>query len=79
MKTEELFDFVCPIFRYTNPVATVHSFEIFPRSFVRVIGDPDNGAYEWVIVECGKVTSHSDCAYGQSTIALRDGLTEYHK
>ena len=40
-----------------------------------VVGDPDNGAYEWVHVDDnGQLQRHSDQGYGIAEIALRDGL-----
>lgn len=45
---------------------------------VWVVGDPDNGAYEWVLVKDGQAERHSDFGYGQSSIALRDGLIAVH-
>lgn len=40
-----------------------------------VIGDPENGCYEWVHVgDDGKLGRHSDCGYGICEVALRDGL-----
>ena len=44
---------------------------------VRVIGNPDNGSYEWVVEQAGKL-SHSDCGYGDPDVALRDGLIAMH-
>lgn len=51
---------------------------------IEVVGDGDNGCYEWVIWQREKVgavhriTQHSDDGYGCSGIALRDGLIVYH-
>ena len=45
-------------------------------SRVKVIGDPENGAYEWCI-EDSHGLSYSDCGYGIPEVALRDGLTFY--
>ncbi len=45
--------------------------------WIEVIGDPDNGAYEWVIRRGGKITEHSDAGYGSTLVAMRDGLAAY--
>ena len=43
-----------------------------------VIGDPDNGSYEWMIVGPGDVIcGHSDEGYGIPSIALMNGLVAY--
>lgn len=44
---------------------------------LEVIGDGDNGCYEWLIRKDGLVVEHSDCGYGRSILALRDGLLVY--
>lgn len=47
---------------------------------IDVVGDPDNAAYEWVIVRGGDrrgVFEHSDSGYGSTEVALRDGLIAY--
>lgn len=63
---------------YSTPVRTVHTIDVdFPDITVEVFGDPENGAYEWLIRRAGKIEKHSDCGYGQAAIALRDGLNAY--
>jgi hypothetical protein len=44
-----------------------------------IVGDPDCGGYEWVILTSGKVESHSNDGYGISEVALRDGLIKAFK
>jgi len=46
---------------------------------LRIVGDPDNGSYEWVLQRDSdaRVIRHSDCGYGQVAIALLDGLLDY--
>lgn len=47
--------------------------------WVEVIGDPDGGGYEWVIRnDAGKIVEHSDCGYGCTDTALRDGIAAYY-
>ena len=63
---------------YTPPVRTVHTIDVdYGDVTVEVFGDPENGAYEWLIRRDGKIEKHSDCGYGQAAIALRDGLNAY--
>lgn len=45
--------------------------------FVCVVGDRDNGWYDWVI-ETRKTVECSHAQYGESSVALRDGLIAYH-
>jgi hypothetical protein len=45
------------------------------NDWVEVIGDPSGGGYEWVYRDdAGKIAKHSDCGYGSTMIAMRDGL-----
>lgn len=62
------------VLHYSHNVRTLFSVDVDVDVTVEVFGDPENGAYEWLIREHGTVTQHSDCGYGQSAIALRDGL-----
>lgn len=43
-----------------------------------VIGDLANASYEWVIEGHGKICAHSNDGYGDTSVALRDGLIAYH-
>ena len=74
--------------RYTGPKLTLHYTDADDLSVlhhipmrtgcsIRVIGNPDNGAYEWLVEREGRL-EHSDCGYGDSDIALRDGLIVLH-
>lgn len=45
---------------------------------LEVFGDGANGSYEWVLLELERPSKHSDAGYGDPSIALRDGLIEYH-
>lgn len=67
-----------PEFVYSAPwheCKVIHSLRVMD-DHILVIGDPDNGAYEWVKLHANKVKASSDCGYGISEIALRDALNE---
>jgi hypothetical protein len=68
-----------PRFRYTGneDLKVLHDIDLGDGANLRVIGLPDYGAYEWVITH-GDEQEHSDCGYGDSSIALRDGLCAFH-
>lgn len=67
-----------PHFKYTGPAKVLMSVDVDMDAELLIVGQPENGAYEWVIVNHGKIEKHSDCGYGQVSIALRDGLIAYH-
>lgn len=67
-----------PRFKYTGDSKVLMSVDVDLDAEVLVVGQPENGAYEWVIVNHGKIEKHSDCGYGQKSIAQRDGLIAYH-
>ena len=54
----------------------LHDIEVDCGVHVKVVGNPENGAYEWLIQRDDRIV-HSDCGYGMSAIALRDGLIYY--
>lgn len=62
--------------KYVDParLCVVHDFEIDPGTHVKVIGDPANGSYEWLIESSDGSVEFSDCGYGIAECALRDGL-----
>lgn len=62
------------IFKYTGACHAVKTVSVGLDGRVGVVGDPDNAAYEWVVVSADSVLNHSNCAYGSPEIALRDGL-----
>lgn len=66
-----------PYFRYTTNCQTVHVIPAGMDDRVEVVGDPENGCYEWVIYTPAGVREHPDAAYGSPEIALRDGLLAY--
>lgn len=70
--------FRMPHFKYTGPARILTSVDVDMDAEVVIVGQPENGAYEWVIVNHGQVRSHSDCGYGMKSIALRDGLIAFH-
>ncbi len=55
----------------------LHDLDVGDGVRVKVIGDPENGAYEWCIEREGGLT-FSDSGYGLPEIALRDGLTVWY-
>lgn len=64
--------------RYTDPRVVLLSVPVgIMDDRIDVVGDPDNAAYEWVIVRQGRVFDHSDAGYGSPEVALRDGLLSY--
>lgn len=65
---------------YTRPKCVLHELPLAPEIILRVIGDPENGGYEWVIESVAtneRELESSNCGYGQSAIALRDGLIAF--
>lgn len=70
--------FRMPYFKYTGEATVLMSVDVDMDAELLIVGQPGNGAYEWVVVNHGKVEQHSDCGYGQISIALRDGLIAYH-
>ena len=63
---------------YSRAVAVIFDIDADESDHILVVGDPDNGGYEWCIERDGKVDAHSDKGYGIATIALRDGLIAYY-
>jgi hypothetical protein len=62
---------------HTVPRNVVQIEHVGPSTRLYVFGDPENATYEWAIVDAhGNVQSYSNKGYGDSTIALRDGLIE---
>lgn len=65
-----------PHFHYCAPwneCRIIHEHDCMGTRLL-IVGDPDNGGYEWAILREGKVESHSNDGYGISEVALRDGL-----
>jgi hypothetical protein len=67
-----------PRFKYTGAAEVLMSVDVDMDAELLIVGQPQNGSYEWVIVNHGAVERHSDCGYGMRSIALRDGLIAYH-
>jgi hypothetical protein len=65
-------------FKYTGDAKILMIVDVDMYAQLLIVGQPENGAYEWVIVVHDKVEGHSDVGYGQRSIALRDGLIAYH-
>jgi len=64
--------------KYTNDVKTYYSFEVDFDTFVEVIGDGDNGCYEWIIRDGDEIVEYSNIGWGDMTTPLRDALCVYH-
>jgi hypothetical protein len=70
--------------RYTDPDNLVlhYSVDLLYGTRLEVVGDPDNGGYEWGVRDPsplrgypnGYIARHSDMGYCMSTYALQDGL-----
>lgn len=66
--------------RYTSPIQLFARIDVCgyveaPARFLLVVGDGDNGAYEWALCDdAGNVSRHSDDGFGGALPALRDGL-----
>lgn len=67
-----------PILHFTDAtdLRTLYDIAVDWEVRLKVIGNPDNGAYEWLIERRDQLV-HSDCGYGGADIALRDGLLVY--
>lgn len=62
-------------FKYMTPtrVVTLCDLEV-DNGRVKVIGEPGNGVYEWVLEYLDGHIEHSNRGYGVPECALRDGL-----
>lgn len=70
-----------PHMNYTSPDRLVVLYEVSGGSEghrICVIGDPDNGSYEWLI-QTPKEIRHSDCGYGNWHLPMRDAMVVYHR
>lgn len=67
------------VLQYTDPanLVVIHNVRIEEGISVQAVGDPRNGAYEWVIRTPDWI-KHSDSGYGAPGSALRDGLITYY-
>lgn len=65
-----------PRFRFITETTVVHSIPVGTTDdVVQVVGEPENGVYEWVINDQDNDTRRfSDVGYGSPAVALRDGL-----
>lgn len=64
--------------RYGATVSIVRALDVDDDVRVLVIGDPNNGSYDWAIEKHGNVERYSDVGYGIADVALRDGLIAYY-
>ena len=63
---------------YAVPEKILEAVDLEVDRTLFVIGDPDNGQYEWMIVGPGDVIcGHSDMGYGIPSVALMNGLVTY--
>lgn len=60
----------------TARLMILHEIWLCDGHVLFVVGDPDNGSYEWVI-QHGAELEHSNCGYSIPFVALRDGLIAY--
>ena len=63
-------------FKYLIPetLTTYHKVEVDFVNSVQVVGNGENGAYEWAIFKSEILERHSNRGYGSAEVALRDGL-----
>ena len=74
--TIELDDLEGQLVATPDGLRVIYRVAVYPGESVEVIGDPENGLYEWQIRRRdGSATDRSNLQYGQSAAALRDGLT----
>lgn len=71
--------FRVPPFRYTgrDELRVIHELRSRGRAVVQVVGLPGWGCYEWVVLGDGEVLAHSNEGYGESDVALREGVREW--
>lgn len=70
-----------PQMDYTSPDRLVVLYEVpgdGEGDRICVIGDPDNGSYEWLI-QTSKEIRHSNCGYGNWHLPMRDAMVVYHR
>lgn len=75
--------YLAPRMKYSEPLKVLYEVSVDMTVTLLVVGDPDNGGYEWVIVDNDDTakpqpTRYSNLGYGMSCDALRDGLIAYH-
>lgn len=66
-----------PIFHYNIPwleCRILYAVQHFSE-WLLVVGDPDNGSYDWVLIKDDTVTANSDSAFGVAAEALHAGMT----
>lgn len=65
-----------PVFHYNIPWLECRIIHAVPHfsEWMLVVGDPDNGSYDWVIIKDGACTASSDDSFGCAADALYAGL-----
>jgi hypothetical protein len=73
--TRPIYPFRLPM-DYTDgsDLTIVHDIPVDLTAHVKVVGQPDSGAYEWVIENADSTLTYSNSGYGSPECALRDGL-----
>lgn len=76
---DELLEVLSKVrFKYTNAEMLYYLLNVGyfgAKIYAGVVGDPDDGGYEWFVWEDGKLT-HSDECYGSTKVALLELLKE---
>lgn len=77
--TRPVYPFHLPM-EYTDGKDLTILFDISVdlNASVKVVGQPDWGAYEWVIENADSTLTYSNSGYGSPDYALRDGLIIFH-
>ena len=74
-------EIVAPLIRaaraweYSSLVDIFHCIQLGLNWWVGVVGDGENGGYEWFILHNGECQT-SNCGYGCTEVALRDVLAK---
>lgn len=67
-----MFDYCCS----WHECQIIHALKA-SGCYILVVGAPDNGTYEWVIIGPDlKISEHSNCGYGISESALKEPLAQ---
>lgn len=77
--TRPAYPFHLPM-EYTNgkDLTVLYDISVDINVSVKVVGQPNWGAYEWVIENADSTLTYSNSGYGSSDYALRDGLIVFH-
>lgn len=66
------------LLHFTQPEKVLITVEVDFDTTVEVFGEPENGAYEWLLRRNGVIERYSDMGYCNQSIALLDALIAYH-